>query len=74
MRKSIHSKQQVAFVTRLREARIEANLTQASVAKKIGATQSYVSKIESGELKLGVLELQKIAKIYKKDVEFFLSP
>ncbi|EMN48284.1 DNA-binding helix-turn-helix domain protein [Leptospira interrogans str. L1207] len=38
-----------SFFNRLTTARIEANLTQAQVAKSLGKYQSYISKIESGE-------------------------
>lgn len=40
-----------SFFNRLTTARIEANLTQAQVAKSLGKYQSYISKIESGEKK-----------------------
>lgn len=44
----------------LREVRVEAGLTQAAVAKRIGQTQSYVSKYEQGEQRLDLLELQAV--------------
>jgi DNA-binding XRE family transcriptional regulator len=46
----------------LREIRVEAGLTQAAVAKKIGQTQSYVSKYEQGEQRLDLLELEAVCK------------
>ncbi|EPE82563.1 DNA-binding helix-turn-helix protein [Leptospira noguchii str. 1993005606] len=33
-------------------ARIEANLTQTQVAKKLGRCQSYISQMESGKRRL----------------------
>ena len=44
----------------LRQARVEANLTQGQVAERIGQTQSYVSKYESGEQRLDLIELEAV--------------
>lgn len=46
----------------LLEFRLEAGLTQAQVAKKIGQAQSYVSKYEGGEQRLDLIELEAICK------------
>lgn len=70
--KSIHTKEQAAFVARLKQAREDTGLTQVEVAKKLKCSQSYISKVESGELKVGAVELKQFAKIYNKDVGFFL--
>jgi len=44
----------------LRQVRLEANLTQIQVADMIGQKQSYVSKYESGEQRLDLIELEAI--------------
>ena len=72
MEKSIHSKEYKVVLERLRKARLEAGLTQSQVAKKLGHHQSYVSKIESGERRVDVVELNKFAKLYSKSVSYFL--
>jgi transcriptional regulator with XRE-family HTH domain len=46
----------------LRQARVEANLTQEQVAEVIGQTQSYVSKYENGEQRLDLIELEAVCK------------
>lgn len=46
----------------LRQIRLDANLTQNQVAEKIEQTQSYVSKYESGEQRLDLLELEAVCK------------
>ncbi len=46
----------------LRQARVEANLTQEQVAALIGQTQSYVSKYENGEQRLDLIELDAVCK------------
>lgn len=72
MDKSIHSKEYKVVLERMRKARLEAGLTQVQVAKKLGHHQSYVSKIESGERRVDVVELNKFAKLYGKSVNYFL--
>ncbi len=71
MSKSIYSKEYRFVLSRLKNARIKAGLTQKEVAKIIGKPQSYISKCESGERRLDVTELNKFAKIYKKPLDFF---
>lgn len=34
---------------------------------------AYISKVESGQLRVDVLELKKFAKIYGKDTNYFLK-
>ena len=46
----------------LRQARLEAQLTQKQVAQKIGQTQSYVSKYENGEQRLDLPELEAVCR------------
>lgn len=46
----------------LRQVRLEAGLTQAQVATRIGEAQSYVSKYENGEQRLDLTELEDICK------------
>lgn len=46
----------------LRQVRLDAHLTQSQVAEKIGETQSYVSKYESGEQRLDLIELEAVCK------------
>jgi len=44
----------------LRRVRSEARLTQTEVAERVGQPQSFVSKYESGERRLDVLELRSV--------------
>jgi transcriptional regulator with XRE-family HTH domain len=73
MTKSIHSKEYAYFVERLRNAREEAGLTQVDVAKKLKRPQSHISNIETGQQRVDVVELQRFAKMYKKDVTYFFK-
>jgi transcriptional regulator with XRE-family HTH domain len=70
---TIYKNEYRKLVNRLKQARLEAALTQKEVSKHLGKCQSYVSKIESGQLMIDILTLKKIAKIYKKPIEFFIN-
>jgi len=55
----------------LRQVRLEADLTQTQLAEKIGQTQSYVSKYESGEQRLDLIELESVCDAVDVDlIEF----
>ncbi|TWE29779.1 helix-turn-helix domain-containing protein [Prauserella muralis] len=58
MEKSIYSAEYQRLCQLLREARHEAGLTQVQVAERLGVPQSFVSKYESGERRLDVVELR----------------
>jgi len=73
MSKSVYAKEYQTLLTRLRQARLAAGLTQQQVAKALRKPQSFVSKSELGERRLDPVELQRLAKVYKKPLQFFLS-
>ena len=59
------------FLARLVQARHEAGLKQTDVSKRLGKARSFVSKCELGERRVDFVELQQLARIYKKDLAFF---
>jgi transcriptional regulator with XRE-family HTH domain len=61
------------FLIKLREARLEAGLTQVEVGKKLQQPQAYVSKIERGERRVDVVELAEFAKLYGKPLDYFVK-
>jgi transcriptional regulator with XRE-family HTH domain len=61
------------FIEKLRQARLEAGLTQVRVAELLGRPQSFVSKIEAGERRVDFVELQVLAQAYGKPVAYFLD-
>lgn len=73
MVKSIQTREYAYFVDRLRQARLEAGLTQVQVAKKVKRPQSHISNIESGQQRVDVVELQRFAKLYGKDINYFIK-
>jgi transcriptional regulator with XRE-family HTH domain len=46
----------------LRQVRADAGLTQTDVAQRLGQPQSFVSKYESGERRLDILELREVCQ------------
>ncbi len=61
------------FLRRLKQARQEAKLRQVDVAKKLRRPQSFVSKCESGERRVDVIELAEFARLYRKPLSFFVG-
>jgi len=60
MRKS--STRRAHLLELLRQVRIEAGLRQVDLARKLRRPQSFVSKYESGERRLDLLELSQVCK------------
>ena len=69
---TIHSPRYRQFLKKLRAARLHAGLTQQDVARGLRKPQSFVSKCESGERRVDVIELERFAKLYRKALEDFL--
>lgn len=61
------------LVNKLKEARIEANLSQEELAKKLSKTQSFISKLEGGQIRVDAILLSELSTIFKKDISFFLK-
>jgi transcriptional regulator with XRE-family HTH domain len=62
------------LIGRVREAREEAGLTQAQVARALDRPLSFVSKCELGERRLDPIDLQRFADLYDKPFEYFYPP
>jgi transcriptional regulator with XRE-family HTH domain len=73
MTRSRQTKEYTYFVERLRKAREEAGLTQVQVAKKLKRPQQHISNVESGQQRVDVVELQFFAKVYNKDINYFIK-
>lgn len=61
--KSIYSQSYRALLARITQARKEAGITQADLAKQLGRPQSFISKIESGERRIDVVEFLQVAHL-----------
>lgn len=55
----------------LREIRREAGLTQTELAARIGKDQTFISKCESGERRVDVIELRDICRAVGITLEQF---
>ena len=73
MIKSVNTKEYAYLVERLRKARFDAGLSQVQVAKKLKRPQSHISNIESGQQRVDVVELGRFAKMYGKDINYFIK-
>jgi transcriptional regulator with XRE-family HTH domain len=71
MPKSIFSASQEKLQALLIEARREAGFNQVALAKKLGRPQSFVSKYESGERRLDIVELREICQALKIPLPMF---
>ncbi len=70
---TIYSREYKEFLQRLRQARLDAGLTQADVAARLKRPQSFVSQCEAGERRVDVVELAAFAKLDGKGVGFFVG-
>jgi ribosome-binding protein aMBF1 (putative translation factor) len=61
---SLHSRRYREFLVRLRKAREDAGLTQVQAAAKLKKPQSFVSRCETGERRVDVLEFEDFVRLY----------
>lgn len=73
MPKTIFSAGQIRFLKLLRETRESAGITQVELARKLKVHQSFVSKIESGERRVDIVELEMICKALRTSLTEFVQ-
>ena len=73
VKKASFSAEYKLFCKLLREARLKAGLSQEEVAKRLNRPQSYVSKYESGERRLDVIEFMRVATVLRVAPEDLLK-
>ena len=61
------------FIARLIRAREEAGLSQREVSESLGMAHSFLSKCETKDRRIDVLELLQLAELYGKPLDFFFS-
>ena len=71
--KSIHGDAQARLTRLLREARRTAGLRQSDVAEALKVPQSFVSKYESGERRLDLIELDQVCVALEVDLLAFVA-
>lgn len=63
MYKAIHTADHERLCALLRSYRVQAGLRQVDVAERLGTPQSFVSKYESGERRLDLIELRQLCAV-----------
>ncbi|MDP9038274.1 MAG: helix-turn-helix domain-containing protein [Acidobacteriota bacterium] len=53
------------------EAREESGMTQRQVSESLGMAHSFLSKCETGERSIDVIDLIQLAKLYGKPIQYF---
>ena len=72
MKKTTYLAQQKRLLALLREMRIKAGLTQAELASRLHRDQTFVSKYETGERRLDILELRDVCSAIGIDFKQFI--
>jgi len=57
----------------LYQLRVVSGLRQSDLADLLKVPQSFVSKIESGERRIDLIELREILKCFKTDIKEFVN-
>lgn len=73
MSKSTFSDEYKLLLERVKQARQNSGMTQKEAAAKFGRNQSFISKIESGERRIDVVELGQLMRIYSATADMMLS-
>lgn len=73
MEKSPFSRNYKLFVRLLVEVRKEAGITQEQLAKRLGETQSFVSKCERGERRIDIVELAAFCNALRISLPTFVG-
>jgi transcriptional regulator with XRE-family HTH domain len=61
------------FLSLVRQIRLDAGLRQEDLARKLGEPQSFVSRYESGDRRLDVLELRQICEVLGVSLADFIK-
>ncbi len=73
MQKYQHMRKYQRLLKVLRQARKDAGLTQLDVGERLGVYASYVSRCESGERRIDVVELAEFCQLYGIGLAEFLK-
>ena len=63
MQKSVHSPEQKALETLLRQLREDRGMRQADLAELLGKPTSFVCRVEKGNVMLDVPQLRQVAHV-----------
>ena len=63
MPKSIHDQRYIEVISLMRQAREASGRTQGEIAQMLGRPQSYISKVETCERRIDVIELLQLCRV-----------
>ncbi len=63
MEKSIYSREYAIVLRLLRQTREDAGMTQLELARRLGHSQSFVTKMERGDRRIDIIQLRTICRI-----------
>lgn len=72
MKKTQHTREYRRLIQVLRETREKAGITQQEAASHLDVYASFISKCESGERRIDVVELAAFCRVYGVDFVDFL--
>ena len=73
MKRSKYKGQYKILLDQLYRLRISSGLKQSELSEQLGVSQSFISKIENGERKIDIIELQTICNILGSTLELFIK-
>jgi transcriptional regulator with XRE-family HTH domain len=72
VKKATYLAQRKKFLALLRDTRTKAGLTQVALASRMHRDQTFVSKYETGERRLDILELRDVCRALGVDFKDFV--
>lgn len=73
MASTIRTKAHRRLVALFTEARQRSGLRQVEVAKKLGRSQTWIARVESGERRIDVVEFYQMARLFDLDPHRLIS-
>lgn len=73
MVKTIYAVEYFELLLLLRKKRLDAELSQKELAKRLGVKRSFIGKTERGERRIDVIELQALCKALGIDFIEFMT-
>lgn len=73
VKKSLYKKEQKILLEQLYRLRLSSGLRQSDLAERLGTPQSFISKIESGERRIDIIELREICLALSSNLKEFTT-
>ena len=73
MEKSVFTAEYQVLLDVLRKTRRRAKITQVQLAQRIGESQSFVSKLERGQIRIDLVQLRTICRALNTNLQSFVT-